>query len=297
MSLEVKENKIDENVCENLLKGGIYKITNLVNGKVYIGSTKDFKSREYKHFNKLTKGNHHNKHLQRAFNKYGSNNFVFSIVESLKDENKLIEREQYWLDKTKSYIKENGYNIRIKADSNLGLKQSEEAKEKVRLFHTGRKRSEETRLNISKSKLGMKLSEKHLKNLRKPKSTDGFQKGENNTSSKLTEEDVKEIKLLLQKGLEHQEIAKKFNVTAGTITSIKNGKNWGYVKVEGIDDEQLKKYRHPRYGSKLDKEKVKDIKRLLKEGIKGSVIADLFGVARVTIYDIKSGKTWKNVNI
>ena len=59
----------------------VYKIKNLVNNKVYIGSTVNTKNREYKHFWMLNKGIHDNEHLQKSFNKYGSKNFVFEIVE------------------------------------------------------------------------------------------------------------------------------------------------------------------------------------------------------------------------
>jgi len=56
-------------------KSGIYKIVNLVNDKIYIGSSINLKNREKDHFKDL-KGNYHsNRYLQYAFNKYGENNF------------------------------------------------------------------------------------------------------------------------------------------------------------------------------------------------------------------------------
>ncbi len=62
-------------------KSGVYKITNIINGKVYIGSAKRFKERWKHHAWSLEKGCHHNTHLQAAFNLYGTNAFVFEVLE------------------------------------------------------------------------------------------------------------------------------------------------------------------------------------------------------------------------
>jgi group I intron endonuclease len=62
-------------------KGGIYKITNCISGKFYIGSTKRFKKRQRDHFGILKRNKHHNKHLQASYNKHGRKNFLFEILE------------------------------------------------------------------------------------------------------------------------------------------------------------------------------------------------------------------------
>jgi hypothetical protein len=62
------------------MKTGIYKITNKINGKFYIGSSKDLTRRRKDHFRLLKKGVNHSTLLQRAVNKYGLNNFVFEII-------------------------------------------------------------------------------------------------------------------------------------------------------------------------------------------------------------------------
>ena len=58
---------------------GIYKITNNVNGKFYIGSSQNISRRWYDHKRELRIQKHHNKYLQRAWNKYGEENFSFEI--------------------------------------------------------------------------------------------------------------------------------------------------------------------------------------------------------------------------
>jgi group I intron endonuclease len=76
----------------------IYKITNLVNRKFYIGSTSDSRVRFRQH-RKLLRGNrHHCKHLQASWNKHGEDAFAFKIIEPLEPH--LLEaREDEWLSK------------------------------------------------------------------------------------------------------------------------------------------------------------------------------------------------------
>ena len=79
----------------NLYKSGIYKITNKLNGRIYIGSSKLFKLRWKQHSKALRNNKHSNKFLQRDFNKCGEEVFVFEIVEGTdgktKEERLLIE--------------------------------------------------------------------------------------------------------------------------------------------------------------------------------------------------------------
>ncbi len=148
------------------MKSGVYKITNLKNGKFYIGSSKDIEFRWSEHKKHLNGNYHINKKLQNAWNFYGKENFEFTIVELVSnDETFLLEREQFYFDIFKPYIKEIGYNIGEKSsggdnfthnpnkenirehlsDINLGAKNpmhgkkhSDEAKERQRDRAVGR---------------------------------------------------------------------------------------------------------------------------------------------------------------
>lgn len=94
------------------MKSGIYKITNIVSGKFYIGSSKDIDWRWYCHKHYLKTGQHRNPKLQHSWNKHGEGKFIFEIVEEVKPVEKiLLEREQYHLDLLKPYERKIGYNI------------------------------------------------------------------------------------------------------------------------------------------------------------------------------------------
>lgn len=89
---------------------GIYKITNVNNDKVYIGSSVDVSKRKYKHFWMLRKGIHDNNHLQNSFNKEGEKSFLFEVLEYCGSEF-LVERENHYISKYKSVENDNGYNM------------------------------------------------------------------------------------------------------------------------------------------------------------------------------------------
>ena len=89
---------------------GIYKIMNLIDEKIYIGSSVNLLKRESKHFWMLKNNIHDNNHLQNSFNKSGVKNFKFEIIEEC-DENLLIEKENYYITHYKSNNSEYGFNL------------------------------------------------------------------------------------------------------------------------------------------------------------------------------------------
>jgi len=118
-------------------KIGVYCIENIENNKKYIGSSKHVYKRRNSHFNELKRGKHKNIKLQRSYDKHGRDKFVFYIIEVIDSEIKLIEREQFYIDKIKPE-----YNINLIANSSLGVKRSDETKEKVRQANLGLKHPE-----------------------------------------------------------------------------------------------------------------------------------------------------------
>lgn len=134
-----------------MLNTGIYTITNIVNGKMYVGSSYDFKRRFRRHKAEFRRNEHHNIRLQRAWNKYGAENFEFKklIVCSKED---LIMYEQRVID-IFDVIK-NGYNIAPNAGNPGGYNPSEETREKLRKSSTGRKHTDASKARMSESAKG-----------------------------------------------------------------------------------------------------------------------------------------------
>jgi group I intron endonuclease len=94
---------------------GIYKITNKVNGKFYIGSAVNIKERWDKHRSDLYNRSHKNPHFLAAWNKYGERNFKFEVIEFVEDKKLLLMREQHWINWFDA--SKNGYNINPNATS------------------------------------------------------------------------------------------------------------------------------------------------------------------------------------
>ena len=114
---------------------GIYRIINLINHKIYIGSTGSslgFNRRWIRHKSELKRKIHSNSYLQNSWNKYGENNFIFEIVCICNDEN-LIEFEDYYMRFWNTMNRNYGYNL-ISACRNII---SEETRKKLVSSHLG----------------------------------------------------------------------------------------------------------------------------------------------------------------
>lgn len=131
-------------INENRGKSGIYRWTNLINNKSYIGSSVNLTNRFYDYFNtkKLMEGPAKNMIISKAILKYGYSNFKLDILEYCEPEN-AIKREQYFIDSLKPE-----YNILQIAGSSLGFKHTEESLTKLR----GRIFTEEHKNNMKKSR-------------------------------------------------------------------------------------------------------------------------------------------------
>lgn len=131
---------------------GIYKIINKVNGKYYVGSSKDILDHRWpRHKHALKGGYHKNDHLQSAWNKYGENNFGWIIVEKISKNNlKFIEQKYLDIAKTEQ---DKCYNLKFVVS---GGDISEYSKNKIRKANKGKILSRKTKRKISiRTKIAM----------------------------------------------------------------------------------------------------------------------------------------------
>ena len=88
---------------------GIYMIQNLVNFKIYIGQSVNIEDRWKGHINAFNKGKGINKHFQNSWDKYGEDNFEFTILCEC-DESQLNTMEEYYIFELMTYDPDFGYN-------------------------------------------------------------------------------------------------------------------------------------------------------------------------------------------
>jgi group I intron endonuclease len=139
---------------------GVYQIRNLVNGKVYVGSSEDISSRWKVHLRLIARGNHHSIKLQNAFRKYGQDNFAFEIINHCS-ENDLLFFEQLFINANDSFRK--GYNMSEVAGSPMkNRKHSVETRAKMSKSGKGRPKSEDHRKAIGRGNLGKKMSKESI---------------------------------------------------------------------------------------------------------------------------------------
>lgn len=250
---------------------GVYKITNVVNQKVYIGSTTDdggLIGRLKRHFSDLRNGIHCNRHLQRAFNVYGEDKFTCEIVEFFVwDENKtkvenktaLEKREQFYMDLYEVRNEAKGYNEAdhahggfnwltwdtLETRSNITKNQLELIIDKLVNTNTiCRLIDEEVGVKLGTSRkiynrqIFAKITEGYVFQYRNNKSI-----GENSANAKLNETQVKEIIERLKIGDPIPEIAKDYGVIRAAIHDIKDGNNWAHLtkRIEFYDYPKVKK--------------------------------------------------------
>lgn len=208
------------------MKKYIYKITNKINNKIYIGQTVNYKRRFAEH-KRQRSGNEPEKILYQAFSKYGIENFNFELIEECENYN---EREIFWIKYYNSLVP-NGYNmteggenppvfhgedhymathtwkdidniIQLLQNSNLSI---EEIAEKTKYNASSINR-------INKGELWFK---ENLTYPLRAKITKSF----------LHEQALNIINDLKNTTLTQKEIAKKYNVSRTTVTAINNGQN------------------------------------------------------------------------
>lgn len=104
--------------------GSIYKITDLTDGRVYVGLTKrDPETRKYEHFHSC-----HNRELKESIAREGLDSFSFEIIDEAEDFDSLAQKEKYWIEKFDSTNPQKGYNKAAGGAGPTEIHWSEEAR-------------------------------------------------------------------------------------------------------------------------------------------------------------------------
>lgn len=192
-----------------------YKITNLVNGKVYIGKTNRPTRRWLEHQSRA-KGYP----LYSAIQKYGIGNFSFEIVAIGETEAEINKCEALYIKQYRSninrYGKSFGYNLTDGGEGIAGWKHSDAIRQQISKSHIGLKPTEESLRKRSESRTGILHTEKTKIQIRDHSATAKL----NFETAELIREEYK------AGGTSHAKLAKKYNVSPATIGLIINNKIW-----------------------------------------------------------------------
>lgn len=145
---------------------GIYKITCVVNGKVYIGKSVNLRQRLNKHRNCVKNGKG-NFYFQNAILKYGWDSFTVEILKffdnfnKLTDNQSLLELEAQYIEFYDSTNVDKGYNLCKYSSDGTGIPRSEETKRKISISNLGKKNSEEHKMKCGLANSGKIQTEEH----------------------------------------------------------------------------------------------------------------------------------------
>lgn len=214
----------------------IYKITNLVNKKVYIGITNNYLVRwKYHKRNRVPTSKEYNKVLYSAFRKYGIENFKFELIQQDLSVEEGKKMEIKLIKELKTLSHEQGYNVTKGGDhteaegaKNRNATLSEEQakdiitrRENKELFSSVYKDYKHLLKRSGIESIWLGVSWKHLQPEIITKT---------HASRSLTEENVRAIrKLIKETSMTYSQIGKQFNTHAATISNIKNGKSYSDV--------------------------------------------------------------------
>lgn len=236
-----------KHVSQDNLTHYLYRITNTINGKIYIGQTIQPDKRWYQHRKDSANPT---QIIHHAINKYGAEVFTFEVIAGSKTWEETNDTEALLIAQYNSLVP-NGYNVslggmnapkteewkRKASEAKLGSKnpmfgkpRSEEDKNKTRVAQLGelgnfygRHHTTETKQLISEKSKGRIFTIEHRSKLSYAKQNK--YNGTKNPASKLTENDLIIIRQMISDGTSSRKIAKALSVSKSTILRIKNGQS------------------------------------------------------------------------
>lgn len=191
------------------MKGFIYKITNTINGKSYIGQTiQNVKERFYQHCATKCSKAVLDMAIHRAIKKYGKSNFTVEVIEEV-DSTNLNDRERYWIKYYDSY--NNGYNSTKGGQDGCKPFKDLNAEAIIKEYNTGKSlRTLGTIFKVDKQTIKDLLIRHNVK-LRTTR------------TYKLSQEDREKVLEDFASGLSRKEIMKKWNISKSYVSQLITG--------------------------------------------------------------------------
>lgn len=253
----------------------IYKITNLIDGKVYIGQTINYRKRKTNHFRKLELGNHANMHLQRAYDKYGRNSFKIEIIKECEPD-ELDDWEIYYIGEYKACDRQHGYNLIDGGQKYRCF--TLEVREKMSRANKGRKFTAEHKRKISEAQKGKIIKQSSIEKCKETRKKNHSSRGEKNPNASLDDAVATQIllEILAKNEILTTELAEKYNVSRNVIYRLAEGKAYTHLLEE--KRQTIREIRNNNFKNKCDK-----AIELYNEGYSQNQIARMLNISRNTI--------------
>lgn len=317
--------EVKEDVKQSMV---IYKATNILNGKIYIGQTRrEFRLRlnEYKSNSFNPNNKSYNLYICRAIRKYDWNNFKWEIIDTATTDNELNNKEIYWIKFYNSFG--DGYNMTEGGEGACGCSHDDKMRLQISIAHGSKpfhlfdfdgnlvktyisKIQCEREMGLYRACIVDALNDRIAYSgqyvlvyeeeylafgdelvRKKIERTKTSGRGSSMPQAVLNENIVREIKqMLMEDKYTHNDIADKYGITRGLVGAISRGRNWTHVEVEGFVP-KLTRY------SKLEEQDVIEIKQMLINGVHHKEISNIFEIAQPTISSIATGNTWSSIKV
>ena len=217
---------------------GVYSVTCLANGWVYIGSTQSIRMRWKTHKSHLRNGRHNIPQLQADWDKYGPDAFICEVVTVVPENEERRDREQEHIDARWGHGK--FYNLSPSARDNTGHRFTAEQGARVSAALAGVPKSDEHRANLWANReatpefVALMSRNGHMQKGRSKSEETRAKMSATQYAGRpvLTEEIVRNLKRdLAAEEMTGAQIARKYGITPGAVSSIKHGRNWAHVTI------------------------------------------------------------------
>lgn len=252
---------------------GIYKITNILDEKIYIGQTVNYRKRRTSHLSSLKKGNHHNEHLQRAFDKYGESTFEIELIKECTAE-ELDEMEKYYIKELDACNHDKGYNMMYGGQAYRNF--TKEVRRKMSIARKGKKFSDEHRKNLSLAQKGKTISQASIDKSKATRKKLKVHWGEKNPNALISDSVAEKVIKDLLGAISVKSISEKYQVSGDVVYNIMYNKSYMHIMPD-VRGELINRT------SVLQKNKIDSAIEMYLQGSSQNEVAKTLGISRNTL--------------